>query len=75
MDIVPRYNKQCRNETCGGGGWGRRYRREDDVVCQKCYRRLPALLRKGLWVKDGEPLTDWHGRVVLALTWLDENPE
>jgi len=73
--VPERYNKPCRNEICGGGGWGRRFRRPADVVCTRCYYRLPVDLRKGLWLRKGEHLTVWHGRVVLALTWLDENPE
>lgn len=72
---MPKYNKPCRNERCGGGGWGRRWRRPEDVVCTLCYYRLPVGLRKGLWLRDGEQMSVWQGRVVLALTWLEENPE
>lgn len=63
----PRYNKACRNEDCLMA------RREDDVLCRRCYMRLPRDLQLGLWLKEGESVSVWHGRVVFALNWLDEN--
>lgn len=69
------YTQLCRNEMCGGGGWNRRYRHKDGVVCKKCYMRLPYDLRMGLWWKSGDRLSAFRGRIAFALNWLDENPE
>ena len=59
MTDRPRYNQHCR---------------EDDVICGKCYRRLPAHLRNGLWSRDNDADGEYEGRIALALNWLDENP-
>lgn len=75
MSDLPRYNRPCRNEKCGGGGWGRRKRRSNDVVCRVCYHRLPDDLRNGLWSRYSDGPGDHAGRITLALEWLDENPE
>lgn len=69
------YLKDCENLECNGGGDNIRHCRNDAFVCRKCYYRLPERLRWGLWVKKDDRPGDLAGRVVLALNWLDENPE
>lgn len=70
-----RYNMPCRNEKCGGGGWERRFRQQQDIVCRTCYYRLPENLRKGLWPRPSDKEGEHEARAKLALNWLDENPE
>lgn len=60
-----KYNRPC--DHCGQ--WGR----EDNVVCTRCYRRLPADMKRLLWLAQDNPQAH-GGNKSIVLDWLKENP-
>lgn len=62
-----RYNKSCPGHP---EGELTSYMREDDVICTKCYRRLPQKFVQLAWsAKRGN-----MGDLSIIVDWLLENP-
>lgn len=71
MSSAFRYNAICPAHEDDVSSWVR-FMREGDIVCTKCYHRLPKHVRRHLW--DENPATQ-KGSWSIVIDWLKENSE
>jgi len=63
MTMPLRWNRHC--EACGN------WCREDNIICVRCYKKLPPDVRKLLWDEPERLL----GNFSIVVDWLKEHQD